>query len=142
VAKVSYFLYCANIDRKTTSSGVEVVSLSNPLATINPEFVPGMFSFSIAFSILGVDVSGTNNRLRLQIVDEESNTIVDTDVIPMPQLPPDETEVPAEYKGYNFSMDFRNVVFTHNGLYSTKVFFNESEISEHPIYVCGNKTVK
>ena len=142
MAKVSYFLYCANIDRKTIPGGGEIVSLDNPLATITPEFVPGMFSFSIAFSVLGVNVSDTNNTLRLQIVDEAGVAVVDTGDFPMAPLPPDETEVPDEHKGYNFSMDFRNVVFTHNGLYSTKIFFNKSEISEHPIYVCGKKTVK
>ena len=50
-----------------------------------------------------------------------------------------EIDLPSEYKGLNMSMDFRNVIFETEGIYSTGVFFNNQLLAENPIYVKGKR---
>lgn len=141
MAQVTYFIYCGNVDRKKIPEVGESIILENPFSVLTPEFIPGLFSFSIAFSILGVDATRPDNLLQIIISDEEGNIIADTNTVRINELPPDESNTPTEYKGINFTMDFRNVPFQHNGLYTTKVIFNTSLIYENSIYVSGKKTV-
>lgn len=42
-----------------------------------------------------------------------------------------------EYQGIDINLDFRNVVFTHNGVYATEVLFNSFPLGKRVIYVCG-----
>lgn len=134
--KVSFFVYCSNIERNG-----DFINIQNPISAITPDFIPGMFSFAVAFSVLGVDVTSGNNVIRLIIKDENNKLITDTNDIQIAKLPPDETPTPPEYKGYNFNMDFRNIAFYHDGLYTTQVFFNKELIYNNEIYVCGKQKV-
>lgn len=129
---VSYFVYCLNIERNGDS-----VSIQNPISAITPDYVPGNFSFAVAFSVLDTDVTSSSNTIRLIILDENKQVVADTNETQIARLIPEESPTPDKYRGYNFNMDFRNLQFQHNGLYTTQVYFNHEKIYENEIYVCG-----
>ena len=62
-------------------------------------------------------------------------------MITIPPLSPDSDDIqlPPKYQGLNMSMDFRNVIFEQEGLYNTKVIFNDQVLAIKPIYVKGKR---
>lgn len=141
MANLTNFIYCINAERVPAGNGKgESINAIGVLATLTPEFVPGTFSFSIIFSILDIDISG-NNTIRIVFSkDGEDKTLVDSGTVLIPPISNDDAiDLPAEYKGLNMSMDFRNVIFESEGIYRTTIFFNDQLLSVNPIYVKGKR---
>lgn len=140
MSKLSSFIYCLNAERNTSPDGKsEMINAVGVLSVITPEFVPGTFSFSIVFSIVDLDMN-TNNRIQIVFSDNEGNAIVDTGEIALPIINPiDSLDIPNEYKGINMSMDLRNIVFEHEGVYKTTVCLNGNILGENEIYVKGKR---
>lgn len=141
MANLTNFIYCINAERVPVGNGKgESINAIGVLATLTPEFVPGTFSFSIIFSILDIDISG-NNTIRIVFSkDGEDKTLVDSGTVLIPPISNDDAiDLPAEYKGLNMSMDFRNVIFEREGIYKTTIFFNDQLLSVNPIYVKGKR---
>lgn len=141
MANLTNFIYCINAERVPAGNGKgESINAIGVLATLTPEFVPGTFSFSIIFSILDIDISG-NNIIRIVFSkDGEDKTLVDSGTVLIPPISNDDAiDLPAEYKGLNMSMDFRNVIFESEGIYKTTIFFNDQLLSVNPIYVKGKR---
>ena len=99
-----------------------------------------MFSFSVIFSVLDIDVS-IINRIRIVFAKAGGDkALLDTGDIPVPPFTEkEEVMLPTEYRGATMSMDFRNVIFEENGLYSAKVFVNDESLGDNYIYVQGRK---
>lgn len=141
MAKLTNFIYCLNAERTSVNDGNgESVNAIGVLSALTPEFVPGTFSFSIIFSVLDIDISG-NNTIRIVFSKKgEDKALVNSGIINIPPMPDTkEIDLPSEYKGLNMSMDFRNVIFETEGIYSTEVFFNNQLLAENPIYVKGKR---
>lgn len=141
MAKILNFTYCLAIERK--SQGIEnseSINAINVLTQLTPEAIPGMFSFAIAFSILDLNLD-QSNTIRITFSNSETDTpIVDSgEVIINPENAPQNNDIPAQYRGLNICMDFRNVVFNSLGEYITKIYFNEELIDSKPIYVKGKR---
>lgn len=134
--KLMNFLYCDNVERTQIANGGEILNAMGIMSVLIPEFIPGSFSFSIAFSVIGVDVT-KENMVQVVFYEKSNNTIlVDTGAITIPPTTRDsQVMIPEEYHGLNMSMDFRNVVFEKEGLYSTKIVFNGDVIGENSIFV-------
>lgn len=142
MASLENFIYCLSTERVDSSGGVgSNINAMGILATITPEYVPGSFSFSIIFTILGVDITRADNSVRMEfkkVGDEKS--LVDTGTTNLPAMPEnDDIELPEKYKGLNMSIDCRNIVFESEGLYVTKIYFNNDFIGEKQIYVKGKR---
>lgn len=141
MAKLSTFIYCLNTEKIVAPDGKgESVNAHGILSNITPEFIPGSYSFSIIFTLLGIDVSKSNLiRIQFGSTNGEEN-LVDTGDI---SLPPHEVAndygFPKEYRGLTMSMDIRNVVLKNEGLYNTVVTVNGESFSDNEIYVKGKQ---
>ncbi|HJC48535.1 MAG TPA: hypothetical protein IAA04_10830 [Candidatus Lachnoclostridium pullistercoris] len=142
MADLTNFIYCINAERIPSKNGkTDSVNAIGVLSSLTPEFVPGTFSFSVIFSVLDIDISG-NNTVQITFFREgEQENLVDSGVITIPPLSPDSDDIqlPPKYQGLNMSMDFRNVIFEQEGLYNTKVIFNDQVLAIKPIYVKGKR---
>ena len=141
MVRLANFIYCINAERTATDDGNGGnINAMGIMAAITPEFVPGTFSFSIIFSVLGVDTTENNTVQVIFKKDSEENSLVDTGIITVPPISDQNlTGIPDEYKGMNMSMDLRNVIFESEGVYTTKVIFNGIELENKPIYVKGKR---
>lgn len=140
MAKLANFIYCLNAERHQIPQGNgESINAMGVLTVLRPEFVPGAFSFSIIFSILDIDIK-TNGKIQIIFKDNSNKEVINTGEIIIPPIPREEEDpLPAEYVGYNLSMDFRNVVFETNGNYAMEVYYNNELIGTNPIYVKGRR---
>lgn len=137
MARLGNFIYCLNAERVPAVNGKgDTINAMGVLSALTLEFMPGTFSFSIIFSVLDADASQRND---IQIVFSKKDTVlIDSGVISIPPIEnTDNYDLPKEYKGLNMSMDFRNVIFKEEGLYQTKVVFNNHEVGINEIYVKG-----
>lgn len=137
MARLGNFIYCLNAERVPAVNGKgDTINAMGVLSALTLEFMPGTFSFSIIFSVLDADASQRNE---IQIIfSKEDTVLIDSGVISIPPIEStDNYDLPKEYKGLNMSMDFRNVIFKEEGLYQTKVVFNNQEVGINEIYVKG-----
>ena len=142
MAILSNFIYCINAERTDNGEGNDGnINAIGIMSAITPEFVPGTFSFSIIFTVLDVDTTKNNTVQVIFKQDSEENSLADTGIVTVPPMPDRNiTGLPDEYKGMNMSMDLRNVIFESEGLYTTKVIFNGTELGSKSIYVKGKRT--
>lgn len=141
MAKLTGFIYCLDAERVPASDGKgDTINAVGIMSALTPEYVPGAFSFSIIFSILDINLSD-NNTVRVTFSkDGEKDPLVDSGIITLsPQLDADKIGLPNEYKGFNLSMDFRNVIFETEGVYNTTIYFNNVSLPMQPIYVKGKR---
>ena len=144
MAKLASFIYCANAEKMSNpEKKEESINAIGVFATLTPEYVPGMFSFSVIFSILGIDTS-TANQVRIVFAKSgKEKNLLDTGNISIPPLAEkEEIILPPDYRGMIMSMDFRNIVFEEDGLYSAKVFLNDEDLGDNNIYVQGKNHKK
>ncbi|MGN0384449.1 MAG: DUF6941 family protein [Lachnospiraceae bacterium] len=140
MAYLANFLYCLSAERQQAPQGRgDSVNAMGVLTVLTPEFVPGLFSFSIIFSILDIDAN-SENQIKIVFKDSTGKELVNTENITMPPVPTDGAiQLPPKYTGYNLSMDFRNVVFENEGECTTDIYFNNTLLGSHPIYVKGRR---
>lgn len=138
MANLTSFIYCLNAERNQNPQGKgETINANGVLTVMSPEFIPGTFSFSIIFSILDVNIE-QSGLVVVIFKDSEGKEIINTGTLTIPSSPIDGVlELPKEYIGYNLCMDFRNVVFEHEGEYMTEIYFNSTLIGQQAIYVKG-----
>lgn len=139
MAELKNFIYCVSAERVQTPDGKgDTINAMGVLSALTPEFVPGAFSFSIIFSVLDFKMD-EDNKIQIIFKSENGKELVNTGVIQLPPLPEGDIKLPKEYSGLNMSMDFRNVIFEEEGVYSTQVLFNDVQLTDCPIYVKGRR---
>ena len=70
MARLANFLYCLNAERQQDPQGKgESINAMGVLTVLVPEFIPGLFSFSIIFSVLDIALI-VRSRLLLKIMQE------------------------------------------------------------------------
>lgn len=141
MTRISNFIYCLNAERIAAPDGNrDSMNAMGVVSVLTPEFIPGTFSFSIVFSILGVDKVYETNKIRVVFEDMEGNKLVDTGDIELPPKPEgDDFILPVDYQGLDMSMDFRNVIFEKEGLYKTQIIWNGQSLGDCRIYVKGRR---
>lgn len=140
MARVTSFVYCLNAERIPDINGNgESINAHGIMSTLNPEFIPGTFSFSIIFSILDMDVTKVGNDIKILFKDQDGNDLVDTGDISIPVMEEGDVNLPAEHKGLNISLDFRNVVFEKEGQCVTEVYYKGELLDSYPIYAKGRR---
>lgn len=141
MAKLNSFVYCLHADRKSEANGFcDTINAMGVVSTIVPESVPGNFSFSIVFSVLDINLN-INNTIRVIFrKDEDKSVLSDTGDVELPSLDDNNTiKVPAEFRGLNMCLDFRNLIFETSGVYSTEIIVNNKSLGKVPLYVVGNR---
>lgn len=114
------------------------MTITNPLMLINPMFVPGMFSFSIIFGVVGINNQSDHTmQILFHSPSEEGEPLINTGTITLPKgaAPLEKLNLPPEQNSMMFNLDFRNVVFKTEGLYKSQVYINGDLLGEYPIYV-------
>lgn len=127
---ISDIIFCL---RATNNDG-EGACATTILSSISPEYVPGLFTFSVIINLLDVDTS-VEHKLSIDFVDpNEENTIHIEG--PVPTFV-DDSNLPKEHKGVTVAMDWNNVNFKMSGLYTIKIYIDDELIQTKSIYVKG-----
>lgn len=140
--RITNFIYCLNVANIQNEQGT-TLNANGILATLLPEFIPGMFSFSIVFTILGLKEKTYDFGVLFK--DPEGNVVVDTGVVSVPFKEislndKNKVSLPDEEKGLTLSLDLKNVILKTNGYYSTNVFCDGKNLGEFKIYAKGKNT--
>lgn len=133
VATISMFMLCESINQIQTKDGT-VPQMMGPLMVLRPPYMPGIFSFSAACAVKGVDLYNPHT-LRITIQDPEGNIVYDTGESDMQAIIGNDT-LPKEEQGMMLSIDVRNLELKLEGIYKCVIYIN-SEISGEqniPIY--------
>ena len=116
--------------------GEQGVSANSILSALNPEYVPGLFSFSIIVSLLDLDSSG-EHYFSIEFTDPNNEDAIKIENQPLPVLMGTMSNLPNEYQGINIVMDWNNVNLKVSGLYTLKFKYDGNEIGCKQIYVKG-----
>lgn len=130
MAKVSDIIFCL---RATNTEGAGA-SASTILTALTPEYIPGLFTFSVIVTLLDI-TPGEEHTITIDFLDptEESVVHIESDI---PQIE-DDSNLPQEYKGLNMAMDWNNVNLKMSGLYTIRIGFDGEVIQEKSIFVKG-----
>ncbi|MGG3115301.1 DUF6941 family protein [Bacillus paranthracis] len=125
------FVYCDQVDVVEGK-----LTIGGPLNFINPRFVPGMFSFTVAFGIVGLNTQQRND-LQLKFFDVNDDEIMSTGILTIPENADIDPNLPMEVRGFMANMEFKNVVFKSEGAYKTELYLNGERLGQYPIIVKG-----
>lgn len=139
--KLANVIYCLNVQKNQVPGGNgNTINAIGVVSVLTPEYIPGTFSFSVIFTLLGVDVKKENTVQIIFSKNGDDNPLVDTGTVTLSSIAEDNADnLPAEYQGIDLCMDFRNVVFESNGVYKTTIYFNNEELGCREIYVKGRR---
>lgn len=131
MAKVSTFLYAENC----RYDGNRKLNIINPLQIFTPAFIPGQFSFAVAFGILGVDFS-ESRQAKYILRGPDGEIIIDSGMFKIP-IPDDPTthSLPDEMKGAFLNIDVRNAILKTEGVYNSEVYLDDVRLGVFPIQV-------
>lgn len=135
MAIIRNFLYCAAAKNESTKEGESPkIVIDGLLNALTPDFIPGNYSFSIVFSVLNLG-KNEEHTVKLSFTDEEKEMLLETEETTLKGGLENKNNIPDEFLGYNVCVDMRNVLFKHEGIYSTKVFVDGKEEGEYTTYV-------
>lgn len=130
MAEIKNFIYCLNIN--TEDGRTDLVGVLN---TITPEYIPGLFSFSISFALL--DIEEGEHILNVKFKDSDKNTIAGIDGAIIQYKRDENSNLPDSQMGVNVAAGMQNVDFKKSGLYSTEIMLDGISIGEYPIFAKG-----
>ena len=127
--QVHDIIFCLN----SSNIGGQGVNAYTVLSAVNPEYIPGLFSFSTIVTIIGIDCS-KDHVLKLIFYNEEETV----GALEGPLTPIDDSSnLPDEYKGINLSVDWNNVNLKKEGSYTLSVYLDGKKLKDKSIYVKG-----
>lgn len=130
MAEIKNFVYCLNID--TVEGRTDIVGL---LSAMTPEYIPGLFSFSICFSLL--NIAEGEHSLIVKFKDPDKEVIAGIDNAIVSYKKDESSNLPEEQMGINVAAGLQNVNFRKSGLYSTEVILDGTSIGEYHIFAKG-----
>ena len=129
MANISNIIFCLN----TTNLPGQGVSANTILSALTPDYVPGLFTFSVVITVLDLDMSVGHNVI-IDFANEKESVAHIEGSFPVMEV---DNTLPKEYQGLNLSMDWTNVNFKEGGLYTLKVNIDGADVGEKAIYVKG-----
>ena len=130
MVKIKNFVYCLNIN--TVEGRNDIVGLLN---VITPEYIPGLFSFSISFALL--NIAEGKHSLIVKFKDPDKEVIAEIDNAMVSYEKDANSNLPDEQMGINVAAGLQNVNFRKSGLYSTEVTLDGISIGEYYIFAKG-----
>lgn len=129
--RVSDIIFCL----KATNSKETGVNADRIVNVLNPDYIPGLFTFSIIVMVLGYDVTQTHLlSLKLSSPSDEQVVVLETTV---PSMDGEPSNLPKEYQGITFAIDCNNTNLKSSGLYKLIVSIDGSILGEKEIFVKG-----
>ena len=129
MAEISTFLYCENAQPLPNGG----MTINGPMKIITPKYIPGVFSFTIFFGIIGIDLSDPHT-LQIKFMKKgENKALVDTDKLNLQNQEIKANILPLDMRGFMANLDFRNVELETEGEYVTKVILDGELKGEFPI---------
>ena len=121
-------------------TGGVVQQLIGLTAAIRPKYIPGVYTFSVAFGIADVEPD-KENMLICTLRDPEGKTIQEESSIALPPIPSNDP-LPQEHKGYMVCVPMINTDFTKEGDYRFDITLNGALIESKviPVYLGGNRS--
>ena len=136
MANVFDIIFCL----KATNFEEQGVCATTILTALTPEYIPGLFTFSVIILLTDIDtsiehqfivdfISPTDEKVvhvesALPFVNEDNNL-------------PSNSNLPKKYKGLNIAMDWNNVNLKVSGEYTIKITVDGELLKEKCIYVKG-----
>ncbi|WJE16198.1 hypothetical protein QRD89_02285 [Halobacillus sp. ACCC02827] len=125
MAKVSSFVYC---DRAEFDESHPKPKINELLDIIRPNSLPGNFSFSIVFGLIGLD---RNQEIRIVFKGPDGEILLDTEMSKLHfEFNP---KHPLKHQGVYIAMDIRNVDIPVEGIYETELYEPKGQIGNFPI---------
>lgn len=131
MANVSDVIFCL----RATNDEEQGASATTILTALNPEYIPGLFTFSVIIILLDIDTS-MEHRLTVDFMDPHEKNVVHIDS-ELPVINNKESNLPQQYKGLNVAMDWNNVNLKVSGEYTIIIAVDGSLLKEKNIYVKG-----
>ena len=123
-------MYCLNIN--TVEGRTDIVGLLNAMT---PEYIPGLFSFSISFALL--NITEGEHSLIVKFKDPDKEVIAGIDNAMVSYKKDENSNLPDAQMGINVAAGLQNVNFKKSGLYSTEVILDGTSIGEYYIFAKG-----
>lgn len=135
---ISTFVYAEDSNAELTPQG-QKLHIINPQQIFLPMFVPGMFSFAVAFGILEVNTQ-ESHRIRYVFYSpvEGELPLIDTGEVVLPIVTED-NGVPIDMQGIMLNLNFRNVPFRLEGAYKSEIYLDGNLLGIFPIKVRGKE---
>ncbi len=127
---IKNFIYCLNVN--TEDGRTDIMGL---LSTMSPEYIPGLFSFSISFTML--NVTEGEHFITVKFKNPDKGTIASIDNVKVEYKKDVNNNLPEEYVGINLAAGLQNVDFKKNGVYSTQVILDGKDMGDFEIFVKG-----
>lgn len=130
MVEIKNFVYCLHINIE--EGRTDITGLLN---VITPEYVPGLFSFFIIFTLF--HVAEGKHSLTVNFKDPDKEVIAAIDNGEVTYQKDENCNLPDEQIGINVAAGLQNVDFKKSGLYSTEVLLDGTSIGEYYIYAKG-----
>lgn len=130
MTSIKNFLFCLNTNNSNGTNNVNGI-----LCAITPEYVPGLYSFGVNFSILGL-AEGAHS-ICLKFKDSEGSCVASIGDTTLNYTKDANSNLPNEYVGVNVAVNLQNVDFKHSGIYSMDVILDGTTSGTYEIYVKG-----
>lgn len=128
MANVSDVIFCL---RATNIEG-QGASATTILTTLTPEYIPGLFTFSVIITLLDIDLSSEHQLMVDFISPVDENVVhVESSLSVMNE----ESNLPQKYKGINVAMDWNNVNLKVSGEYTIKIIV-DGDLLKRKKYLC------
>lgn len=130
MAEVKNFIYCLNVN--TVDGRTDIVGVLNAMT---PEYIPGLFSFSISFMLLGISEGDHSLIVKFKNPDNEVIAGIDNAIVPYKK--DENSNLPDEQMGINVAAGLQNVDFKKSGMYSTEILLDGTRVGEYHIFAKG-----
>lgn len=130
VPTIKNFLYSLNVkveDGRTDIYGI--------MSAMTPEYIPGLFSFSISFTLL--NISEEEHSLIIKFKDPDNNVIANIEEQKITYTKDENNNLPDEEVGISVAAGMQNVNLKRSGIYKTEVLFDGNSIGEYGIFAKG-----
>lgn len=130
MAKLNNFIYCLNVN--TTDGRTDITGV---LSAFNLEYIPGLFSFSVSFTLL--DLSEGEHWITIKFISPDKETISLIDNVKVNYKKDPSSNLPDQYLGINVAAGLQNVHFKKSGMYATQVLLDGDVMGTFDIFAKG-----
>ena len=126
VNDIVFFFYLTNLPGQGASA-------HTILSTMTPEYIPGLFTFSVVITILDINKTADHT---FKVTFSSPNEVVGVISGSFPALNT-QNNLPDEYKGINLVVNCNNMNMKESGEYTLLVALDDDQIGEKKIFVKG-----
>ena len=124
------FLFCLNTNNTNGTNNVTGI-----LCAISPEYVPGLYSFAVNFSVL--DLAEGVHNFSLKFSNSNGELVTSIENATVNYIKDRNSNLPDEYLGVNVAANFQNVDIKISGLYSMDVILDGQSLQKVSVFVKG-----